>query len=125
MIRKNKFTLLTAVVIIYLSLSGSQTFGSGSFINIPYIDKIGHFGFYFLLMAVIILEHKSSFRDTRHLLLVSLLPLAFGICMEFMQILLTSDRKGEFLDALSDCAGIMAATFLWLVYKPYYRDPVK
>lgn len=125
MIRKNKFTILTALIIVYLSLAGSQTFGSGGFINIPYIDKIGHFGLYFIMMAVIILEHKNRFKDTRHLLFVALVPFFFGILMEFMQMLLTSDRRGEILDALADSAGIVAAVYLWLVYKPYYREQFK
>jgi VanZ family protein len=125
MLQKNKFTILTAIVILYLSLAGSQTFGSRAFINIPYIDKIGHFCLYFLLMAVIILEHRHYFRDTRHLLLIALVPLCFGILMEFFQMLLTSDRRGEVLDAIFDCAGIAAALYIWMIYKPYYRDQVK
>jgi VanZ family protein len=125
MIRKNKFTILTTLLIIYLSLAGSQTFGSGAFINVPYVDKMGHFGLYFILMAVIILEHRNRFRDTRHLLLIALIPFSFGILMELMQMALTSDRRGEILDALADSAGIVAALYLWLVFKPYYRDPFK
>ena len=125
MILKNKFTILTALVIIYLSLAGSQTFGTGAFINIPYIDKIGHFVLYFVLMAVIILEHRNYFRDTRHLLLIALVPISFGVLMEFCQMLLTSDRKGEVLDAIFDCAGIGSALYIWMVYKPYHRDQIK
>jgi glycopeptide antibiotics resistance protein len=42
--------------------------------------------------------------------------------MEIMQLLITSDRKGEILDAASNTAGITAALFLWLIIKPYYRQ---
>jgi len=125
MIRKNKFTILTTLLIVYLSLAGSQTFGSGAFINIPYIDKIGHFVLYFVLMAVIIFEHRNYFRDTRHLLLIALVPICFGVTMEFFQMLLTSDRRGEVLDAIFDCAGVATALYIWMIYKPYFRDQVK
>jgi len=125
MILRNKFTILTTFLIFYLSLAGSQTFGSGGIINIPYVDKIGHFGLYFVLMAVIILEHRKYFRDTRHLLLIALLPICLGVAMEFFQMLLTSDRRAEVLDAIFDCAGIATALYLWMIYKPYYRDLVK
>lgn len=125
MILRNKFTILTSLMIFYLSLAGSQTFGSGAFINIPYIDKIGHFCLYFGLMAVIILEHRKYFRDTRHLLLISLIPVGLGVVMEFFQMLLTSDRRGEVLDAIFNCAGIATALYIWMVYKPYYRDQIK
>jgi VanZ family protein len=125
MILKNKFTILTTLVIVYLSLAGSQTFGPTGFINISYIDKIGHFCLYFFLMAVIIFEHRNSFRDTRHLLLVALIPFFFGILMEFSQMLLTSDRQGEILDAISNAAGITIAIYIWLVIKPYHREEIK
>ncbi len=119
MIKKNIFTILTTLIIIYLSLAGSLTIGQVG--NIPYIDKIGHFGLYFILMAVIILEHKNSFRNTRQLILISLIPLFFGTLMELFQMLITSDRRGEILDALSNSAGIVSAMLLWLLFKPYYR----
>jgi len=119
MIKKNIFTILTTLIIIYLSLAGSLTIGQVG--NIPYIDKIGHFGLYFILMAVIILEHKNSFRNTRQLILISLIPLFFGTLMELFQMLITSDRRGELLDAIANSAGIISAILLWLLYKPYYR----
>jgi VanZ family protein len=124
MLKKNIFTIITAIVILYLSLAGSQTFGRSAFINIPYIDKIGHFCLYFILMIVIILEHRNSFKNTRQLLLIALIPLCFGILMEFLQMAITSDRKGEILDAASNSAGIAIALFLWLIIKPYHKEEI-
>jgi hypothetical protein len=40
-------------------------------------------------------------------------------------MLLTSDRRAEVLDAIFDCAGIAIALYIWMIYKPYYRDQVK
>jgi VanZ family protein len=125
MIRKNKFTIVTAMVILYLSLAGSITFGQSGILNIPYIDKIGHFGLYFTLMSVIILEHKNLFQNTRQLLLVALIPFFFGNLIEILQMTLTTNRKGEILDALSNSAGITIALFLWLFIKPYYKQEFK
>jgi VanZ family protein len=122
MIRKNKFTIVTAMVILYLSLAGSITFGQSGILNIPYIDKIGHFGLYFTLMSVIILEHKNLFQNTRQLLLVALIPFFFGNLIEILQMTLTTNRKGEILDALANSAGITIALFLWLFIKPYYKQ---
>jgi len=73
-------------------------------------------------MSVIILEHRNSFHNTRQLILVALIPFFFGTLMEFLQMLITSDRKGEILDAASNTAGITASLFLWLIIKPYYRQ---
>jgi VanZ family protein len=121
MIRKNIFTIITSLIIIYFSLADSHTFSNSIFINIPYIDKLGHFGLYFILMTVIILEHKNSFNNTRQLILIALIPFIFGTLMEILQLLITPDRQGEILDAVSNAAGITAALFLWLFIKPYYR----
>ncbi|NLV18682.1 MAG: VanZ family protein [Bacteroidetes bacterium] len=121
MIRKNIFTILTSLLIFYLSLAGSSTFGYRGFLNIPYIDKIGHFGLYFILMSVIILEHKKAFVNTRQLILVALIPFFFGTLMELFQLILTSDRKGELLDAAANASGIVSSIFIWLMINPYYR----
>jgi VanZ family protein len=122
MIRKNIFTIITTLVILYLSLAGSLTFSNAGFINVPYIDKIGHFGLYFILMAVIILEHKNSFKNTRQLILIAMIPLLFGAVMELFQMIFTANRKAEILDALANSAGIIAALALWLFIRPYYRS---
>jgi len=122
MLRKNIFTIITSLVILYLSLAGSVTVEVGGLINIPYMDKIGHFSFYFLLMMVIIVEHRNSFSNTRQLILVALFPLFLGILLEFLQFLATTNRKAEAFDALSNCAGIGVALILWLFLKPYHRE---
>ena len=121
MIRKNIFTILTSLLIFYLSLAGSSTLGYRGFLNIPYIDTIGHFGLYFILMSVIILEHKKAFVNTRQLILVALIPFFFGTLMELFQLILTSDRKGELLDAAANASGIVSSIFIWLMINPYYR----
>jgi VanZ family protein len=72
-------------------------------------------------MTVIILEHKNSFNNTRQLILIALIPFIFGTLMEILQLLITTDRQGEILDAVSNAAGITAALFLWLFIRPYYR----
>jgi VanZ family protein len=124
MIKKNIFTIITALIILYLSLAGSISFGKVG-INIPYVDKIGHFGLYFILMAVIIIEHRNSFQNTRQILLVALVPFFFGTLMEFLQMILTDNRKAEMLDALANAAGITSALFFWLFIKPYYNQDIK
>ena len=125
MIKKNIFTITTSLIILYLSLAGSLTINRINFINVSYIDKIGHFGLYFILMSVIILEHRNSFRNTRQLLLIALIPFSFGILMELMQLYFTTDRKGELLDAISNCAGITISLYLWLVFKPYHKENIR
>lgn len=126
MIKKNIFSIIVSLGILYLSFASSQTFESFYLFKIPYGDKVAHFILYFLLMAVIIIEHKNSFPNTRILVLIALIPFCFGALIEFLQLSITDDRKGEILDLICNSAGITSALFLWLVFRPYYtKEKVK
>lgn len=119
MIRNNKFSILTAAIILILSFTNASSFPDIDFIRIPYLDKIVHFGLYFLLMFVIIIEHRKSFLNTRILILISLIPIFFGAFIELGQSGLTNSREGDILDIIFNSSGVVCATLLWLVVKPY------
>lgn len=126
MIKKNIFSIIVSLGILYLSFASSQTFESFYLFKIPYGDKVAHFILYFFLMAVIIIEHKNSFPNTRILVLIALIPFCFGALIEFFQFSISDDRKGEILDLICNSAGITSALFLWLVFRPYYtKEKVK
>jgi VanZ family protein len=118
MLKKNIFSLLVALIILYLSLANSHTFDSVPLINIPYFDKFVHFGMYFGLMSTIILEHRKTLNKPSVLLLSGLIPLFYGILIEILQATITVTRSGSFYDALADCGGILFSIFLWLLIKP-------
>ena len=99
-------------------MANSHAFDKVPIINIPNIDKIVHFGMYFGLMSVIILENRKAIKSINSLLLVSLIPLFYGILIEIMQSLFTVTRTGNFFDALADLAGILVSALLWLLLKP-------
>lgn len=119
MIKNNKFSILIALIIILLSFSKASSFQEINFINIPYLDKLVHFGLYFLLMMVIILEHQKSLQNTRTLILIGLIPIIFGAFIELGQSGLTVSREADILDVLSNSAGVASALLLWLLIKPY------
>ena len=56
MLKRNIFSIIVALIILYLSLASSDTFEKVPFFNIPNFDKIVHFGMYFGLMSVIFLK---------------------------------------------------------------------
>jgi VanZ family protein len=125
MVKKYKFSVLVALVILYLSLANSHTFDKVSAFNIPYFDKIVHFGMYFGLTLMIIIESRKSIRDLRHLLTISLIPLFFGILIEIMQYLLTSTRSASFYDAVADFTGILIAVMTFYFIKPLKKEIFK
>jgi VanZ family protein len=125
MIKKNIFSILVALIIMYLSLADSHTFDKAPFINVPNFDKVVHLGMYFGLMSVIILENRKTIKSRGHLYLIGLIPLLYGILMEILQATLTLTRSGSFYDALADASGVFLSILLWLWLKPKIEQIIK
>ncbi len=122
MVWRNKFSILVSLIILYLSLANAKTFESAGLFDIPYLDKMVHFGLYFFLMSVIIIEHRNYFENTRQLILVALIPFFFGSLIELLQSGITTTRKADILDILFNSAGVSAALVIWLFISPYHRQ---
>jgi VanZ family protein len=125
MVRKNIFSILVALVILYLSLTSSHTFDKVPLINIPYFDKFVHLGMYFVLMSVIIFENRKIIINNSQLLLIALIPFFYGILLEILQSLLTLTRTGSFFDALADGTGILLSILLWLWIKSRINEKIR
>jgi VanZ family protein len=125
MIKKNIFSILVALIIMYLSLTSSHTFDKVPFINIPNIDKVVHFGMYFGLMSAIILENRKKIKNAGHLFLIGMVPFSYGILMEIFQSTLTTTRTGSVYDALANGAGILVSILLWLWISPLKKEIIK
>jgi VanZ family protein len=125
MIRKNLYSILVALLLLYLSLTNAEKFDKIPIVNIPYIDKFVHFGMYFLMMSVIIIEHRKALRNYRNLFLFALIPLSYGILMEILQSTITMTRTGDFYDALADTAGIIVSVVLWLLIRPTLKEEIR
>lgn len=115
--KKYKFSIIVALIIAYLSLTNSHTFDKVSFLESQYTDKIVHFGMYFGLMSVIILENRKKFMSTGKVMLAGIIPLSYGILMEILQGLFTSTRTASIYDAFFDLSGIVAAILIWQLVK--------
>jgi len=120
MIRKNFFSILVALIILYLSLAGSNTFGKVTFMKFPNADKLIHFLMFSGLMAVILIEHRRSAASKKQILRLALFPFCYGLLLELAQIL-TSSRSGDLLDGLADTAGIIFTLILWALFRPFLK----
>jgi VanZ family protein len=114
MLRKNIFSIITAIVIMYLSMASSQTFDEvPKFVfQIPGYDKLVHFLMYFALMSAIIIENRKSLKNTGRFFLIGLIPLSYGIIIEILQSTLTATRSGSVYDALADALGILVSIMI-------------
>ena len=125
MIKNNIFTLFISGIILYLSFANANSFNGVNLFNIPYLDKIVHFVLYFLFMLVIIIEHRKSMLNTRILISISLIPVIFGSMIELLQSGLTTTRKADILDIMSNSAGVICAVLLWILIKPYSLEKIR
>jgi VanZ family protein len=125
MVKKNIFSILVALVILYLSLASSETFQEVDIFNISYIDKIVHFCMYGGFMSVIIFENRKSINSNLQLFLLALIPLVYGILMELFQLTLTTSRSASFTDVIANVAGIIISLLLWLWIKPHVTGKIR
>ena len=121
MIKRNLFSILTALIIMYLSMANAHTFDKVP-INIPNFDKFVHFGMYFSFMSVLIFENRKAIKSTGNLFLIGLIPFFYGIIIEIMQSTLTSTRTGSIFDAMANLAGILISIFLCLLIRSYKTE---
>jgi VanZ family protein len=114
LIRDNIFSVCAALVVAYLSLANSSTFDEVDLIQLPNFDKVVHVAMYFFLTITIIIEHRFNLKTGRSLFIAALIPAAYGILMEIIQVF-TLTRSADVLDALADFAGVAFAVSLWLI----------
>jgi VanZ family protein len=107
-------SILIGLLIVWLSLTGSSIPVPGRMLDIPYLDKLGHFGMYAFFSAMLLLDSCRWKVDGKFHYLILLIPLFFGALMEILQMTLTETRKAEEIDLLANiggiAAGVMAAT---------------
>jgi VanZ family protein len=125
MFRKNLFSILVALLIIYLSLANADTFRKVSLHNIPNIDKLVHSGMYFIFMSVIIFENRYKLKSTGNLVLLAIIPFSYSILMEILQSAITVNRTGSFFDIVFNLAGILLSMLVWTLIKHFKKDLIK
>jgi VanZ family protein len=125
MVKKNIFSILLALIILYLSLASSETFEKVRYFNSSFFDKIVHSGMYMGFMSVIIFENRKSINSNLELFLLALIPFVYGILMELFQLTLTTSRSASFYDVLANAAGILTSLLFWLWIKPHITGRIK
>jgi len=86
-------------------------------LDIPYLDKLGHFGMYAFFSAILLLDSCHWEIEGKFHYLILLFPLFFGALMEILQMTLTTTRKAEEVDLLANIGGIAAGVLLASVAK--------
>ncbi len=105
-------SIIIGLLILWLSLSGSKSLVPGRMLNIPYIDKMGHFAMYAFFSAMLLMDSCRWQTERRFNYLILLIPILFGALMEIMQMTLTTSRQAETLDLVANISGVTAGILL-------------
>jgi VanZ family protein len=107
------------VFITVLCLVNSSSLDEIDVIEIPDKDKIVHFSFYFIFTIAWYLFFKSKYGGgTKIRTFVFALAVFYGGLIEIVQLLFTSGRSADVMDAVANSAGsALAVLILWLYKK--------
>lgn len=113
MIKKYMYSILTALLILCLSLLKPIKLPELP-IKLFTIDKLEHFIMYGFFMAVIIFECGKNIKTIKNLFLTALIPAFFGILMELFQSFIPF-RKASLYDCIANCSGVIFAIIIYLI----------
>ncbi len=108
-------TLFWFLVINYISLIPAEEIPHTKLLDIPYFDKIVHFGIYFIFSIFLAsLFKKLNINTLKAIITIIILNAFIGGAIEYLQDILPVNRSGSYLDFLADLLG--SATALLLYY---------
>jgi VanZ family protein len=101
-------SLIIGLIILWLSLTGSKSMLPGRMLDIPYLDKLGHFAMYSFFSGVLLLDSCRWRTDKGFKYFILVIPLLFGALMEMLQMMLTTSRRAEILDMVANILGVLS-----------------
>ena len=119
-IKYNWLSLVWAAFIFYMCMISAKHLPK---INIPHLDKIVHFTFYTTLVVLMNWGWKKqtafSSLHQNPLIKIFFIACAYGLSIEIMQELFTTDRHFEWLDEVANSCGAGFGSLAWLAVKRY------
>lgn len=89
-----------------------------SFLDLIYFDKWVHVGLFAGLVFLSALPYIKAGKCTTNLLIkISIIFIAYGICVEFIQKYLNEGRSFDYTDMIADAVGCIAGSLFskWIV----------
>lgn len=119
---RNKFLLATVIWVVFITyacLAAAADIPKASWLNVPYLDKIVHFIFYFILTLLLSIDFKVKTETIKKAWLYAFaIAVGYGIIIEICQRFLTKGRSADVIDALANMSGSAFAIFiLWFLQK--------
>ncbi|MET6989048.1 VanZ family protein [Sediminicola arcticus] len=113
MLKKSIFTIAFISWMVFITLLSLFSFSEGDLpdFEIPYMDKLVHFNFYFMaaLLGVLSVRErtlgKSGLKKT--ILMILAAVILYGIVIEIMQSVFTVAREGDIFDVIANTFGAL------------------
>ena len=113
------FSFFWTAVILYLSFfKPISTYGSTPWFD--HQDKVGHFVFYGVLCLSLIKTFSQEIIMANALRNGALMAFFFGVWIELAQHYFTTDRDGDFMDALANGMGAVVVGLLIKRFPKYF-----
>ena len=124
-IKQHLNTILWALIILILCGAPSSEFPSVGFLNIPHLDKVVHFGLYFVFTLLLISENNtlrlSGGITKKSMLYGFTFAVAYGGIIELMQMLVFTSRGADFFDFLANIIGSTSAILSYKLLNKFSR----
>lgn len=115
-----KSIFCSVVITILCFIPGDVSFHSE--LDIPYLDKIVHCCFYFVLSLTIQCEVKNKI-GLKNYLFIFIYVMALGGFIEVVQENFIVERSGDFFDLIADLSGAILAFFVYKIVT--YQSMIK
>ncbi|MDL5513882.1 VanZ family protein [Arenibacter sp. M-2] len=115
--KKYFFTILFISWVVFITSLSLFSFEDDSLpsINIPHLDKLVHFSFYFVFTVLGCLSFREIDRKNtppkKVILKIIFYAVVYGIIIEMLQGVATVDREPDLLDVLANSLGALFGSF--------------
>ena len=110
-IKKYSKSIFCSIVIVILCFIPGEELPQSKF-DVPYMDKIFHFCFFFILSVIMQYEIKNRV-SMKNYLFIFIYILALGGFIELVQENFIKERHGDFFDLVADLSGAIIAFFIY------------
>lgn len=109
MLRKLRWAIAWALVILVLCLIPGQALPEWNWFALLDLDKLVHAGMFFVLAALLAQAFSDKGSPKRYLLWAVIISISYGLSTEFMQGLEAMGRRTDINDMIANSVGALIA----------------
>jgi len=112
---RNIFFYVSIILTIVIGVGSLISLKNGLGIGVQVSDKLLHTSSYCLLTISWLLTLSSKVSRWKSIILIALVVFIYGIIIEILQGVFTSDRQADLYDVFANLVGIAMATLIFTI----------